>query len=904
MDTCTSQPQSPAYSPPPSGDYTAPTNFNDGGSSNKEEGDATPISRGEGIRSRRQSIRKRRRRSQDGEHPRLRESRRNSSTSTNTTTTTTSQKIRRSSLASLSSSLGDVLEDIIFSRTSVVEERCSGLSGDDAENLLPQQQRRGENYSDSDDEDVNANEAGDTESFVAPPPTSLHRDDTIDTVPGTFSPSCSSHHYPERRSSARSYLSGDALDELTREEITVPLSVDIHRTDNDLVEKKKPVPPSMHRQKGWKHRHSCCVLASLIVTTVACVLVGLTISIGHRQDQGQDHSAPHATRPALVQPLHVRPVPHVSESLELALRQIMNNEEEIPPEEGNGASSSSNGNKKDYIFSPRANQDKTATTATSPFGKTSKKTNSKVNKPKQLQVLVECSNPDGCLRAIKESSSLHVDPLHNSRIVSLNVDPQDFDKLRSIDDIHLDLDFEMKAIDDEVDDVFVPGVSDIPIPRLQGHRRAELLNVPPHFRLIQAVDAGGKRFAPGPYRPKICLADTGTCRDHPDLRPHFPDQLDGTDLILNEGSSVYRWYEDRDGHGCHNNGIINSASNDLGYFGIGGSNVFVTRALRDDRAGSVAQVMAAMDQCVDAGALIIILSLGCTGCRQSLTESYFQDLAARGIMVVASAGNTGSDRDVGMTYPASFPQSVVSVGAVNLDGSHWEKSAVNEQVEFCAPGTDIMSTGFSLNGDVYEYEYTDRTGTSMSSPQFAAAVGLLFSHFPRCTAQQIRSILAHTTKKVDDGTGNKKPCTSKCGFGIIQIQEAYDLLRATGDGDNYRCDVAGPILSSTERVCDCIESNFSPSFCLSAGRSPSPLQMAEIERADKPKCTDDPSARVRIKRAAKGRRRRRKYVRLSCTKLRRARAKKRSWCQASSEARSRCRQTCASVGIEYADCVS
>lgn len=150
-----------------------------------------------------------------------------------------------------------------------------------------------------------------------------------------------------------------------------------------------------------------------------------------------------------------------------------------------------------------------------------------------------------------------------------------------------------------------------------------------------------------------------------------------------------------------------------GYFGVGGSDVFITRALKDDKNGSIGIMIAAINQCVNAGASIIVLSLGCTGCEGAMPASFFKQLAERGIMVFAAAGNNGDDPNAGMMLPAGFANSVISVGAVNIDSSRFFKSAANDQVEFCAHGSSVVSTGFSLiDEETYDYDYVRKSGTS------------------------------------------------------------------------------------------------------------------------------------------------------------------------------------------------
>ena len=532
--------------------------------------------------------------------------------------------------------------------------------------------------------------------------------------------------------------------------------------------------------------------------------------------------------------------------------------------------------------------------------------NANSRESKVIQVMVRCDEPEGCLEAMKKSSSVHVAPTQDMSRLSLNVHPEDFDDLRSVHGLHLDVDHIIEAVEDDVEDTNGENIDLADLIRQQNgggsvrgsrpHRRAEQY-VSEGFQMIQAIMDDGSPFPPGPHRKRICIPDTGTCKSHPDLIGSH--DLDGIDLVMDDGNTVLRWDEDKEGHGCHSTGLIGALDNEFGYVGIGGSDVFITRALQDDRRATVSQMMAALDQCIDAGASIIALSFGCTGCRDAMYEPYFRSLADKGIMLVAASGNIGGGDQNGMFYPASFPGSVISVGAVNSDESVWYKSAVNNQVEFCAHGQNVISTGLSL-------DFVRKSGTSMSTPQVAAVAANLWSHYPRCSATQIRSVLAATAKSI---SGSLERCTQECGFGIPQLQDAYSLLDSTksipGVSQDYDCDVGGMILSSTASVCDCIDSNGDPSKCI----DPNTSGPAEPTL---PECKDKKMARFRInvsrernanKRDLQTARQKRRNRSRGCKYIRQKKSRAQFWCQINQDVRKSCQGSCSKLaGIVYNSC--
>jgi hypothetical protein len=204
----------------------------------------------------------------------------------------------------------------------------------------------------------------------------------------------------------------------------------------------------------------------------------------------------------------------------------------------------------------------------------------------------------------------------------------------------------------------------------------------------------------------------------------------------------------------------------------------------------------------------------------------------------------------------------------------------------------------------------------MSTPQVAAVAAHLWSHYPRCSATQIRSVLAATAKKVDTGSGGLQLCTHECGFGIPQLQDAYHLLDRTksspGSSDDYDCNVGGMILSSTARVCDCIESNGDLMKCIDPSASfggRSPPNTAEIGK-NLPRCKDKRGARFRInvrrERNADNTRdlqEARKHKPRGCKYIRQTTSRAQFWCKRNKNVRKNCRRSCSSLAdITYSNC--
>jgi subtilisin family serine protease len=102
----------------------------------------------------------------------------------------------------------------------------------------------------------------------------------------------------------------------------------------------------------------------------------------------------------------------------------------------------------------------------------------------------------------------------------------------------------------------------------------------------------------------------------------------------------------------------------------------------------MADVMIAADDCVAVGANIISLAISCLGdtsdrgCYKKQWKAQFDDIYNQGLLIIGSAGNTGSVSD---EYPGAY-QTVISVSAVNQSKLWFEESTQNDQVEIAAPG--------------------------------------------------------------------------------------------------------------------------------------------------------------------------------------------------------------------------
>lgn len=264
---------------------------------------------------------------------------------------------------------------------------------------------------------------------------------------------------------------------------------------------------------------------------------------------------------------------------------------------------------------------------------------------------------------------------------------------------------------------------------------------------------------------KVCIIDTGYNLGHPDL----PGTNDGVTGIGNN-SAVGNWYNDGNGHGTHVAGTIAAYDNSEGVIGVyPGASLHIVKIFNDNGDWTYASdIITAIDQCQDAGADVVNMSLGGSG-SSSAEASAMQGFTDDNMLLVAAAGNAGNSS---LSYPASY-DAVVSVAAVDSGKNRASYSQYNSQVEIAGPGSSVYST-------YPDSTYATLSGTSMATPHVAGAAALVWSFHPQCSATQIRNALNATAE--DRGSSGRD---NQYGYGIVRVAEANSYLNNNG------CDGSG-----------------------------------------------------------------------------------------------------------------
>ncbi len=133
---------------------------------------------------------------------------------------------------------------------------------------------------------------------------------------------------------------------------------------------------------------------------------------------------------------------------------------------------------------------------------------------------------------------------------------------------------------------------------------------------------------------------------------------------------------------------------------------------------------------LENNARVMSLSWG-SETKSAFMEKAFTQASAKGLIIVASAGNEPTGKPV---YPAAFP-SVIGVGALGPHGKkNWVNSNYGSFVAFYAPGFANMPVGH--NGDPGIY-----AGTSISAAYVANSISTFLSQNPTAGTQEVLEFL-------------------------------------------------------------------------------------------------------------------------------------------------------------------
>jgi len=200
--------------------------------------------------------------------------------------------------------------------------------------------------------------------------------------------------------------------------------------------------------------------------------------------------------------------------------------------------------------------------------------------------------------------------------------------------------------------------------------------------------------------------------------------LPGVSFVVGEPDA-----RDGQGHGTHVAGTIaQTTNNGVGVAGVAPeATILPIKVLSRHGFGQSTWIAAGIDHAADSGARVINLSLG-SPMRAAVIDTAIRKARARGVIVVAAAGNSGRE---GVHYPGALA-ATIGVAALGPDGAPAPYSSWGKGVDLAAPGGDTRRPDGGILQDTVGpggegHRYAAFQGTSMATPHVAGAAAVLLS---------------------------------------------------------------------------------------------------------------------------------------------------------------------------------
>jgi len=247
--------------------------------------------------------------------------------------------------------------------------------------------------------------------------------------------------------------------------------------------------------------------------------------------------------------------------------------------------------------------------------------------------------------------------------------------------------------------------------------------------------------------PLIGLVDTGVDLGHDALRGQAIERLAGFTARENSssqehGTAIAALLIGRSG--SRSPGLIPQAR-------LVAVDAFYRDGGTADRT-DVASLVAALEALADRGVRIINLSL--SGPPNEVLRKAIEALHAKGVVLVAAAGNNGAGAEP--SYPAAYP-GVIAVTAVDARLNVYRRATRGRYVDLAAPGVEILTASPGPDG-------TRKSGTSYAVPFVSAAMALLHAAHPEAAAEALQRRLEEAAQ--DLGAPGRD---TTFGYGLVRM---------------------------------------------------------------------------------------------------------------------------------------
>jgi subtilisin family serine protease/subtilisin-like proprotein convertase family protein len=298
----------------------------------------------------------------------------------------------------------------------------------------------------------------------------------------------------------------------------------------------------------------------------------------------------------------------------------------------------------------------------------------------------------------------------------------------------------------------------------------------------------------------VAIVDTGVDYKHPDLAAnmwHNPrgsgDGLYGWNFINNSGNVM-----DDNGHGTHVAGTIGAVGNNgIGVVGVDwNTQIMALKFLDSTGTGYLSNAVKAINYAVAHGANVINASFGGGGYDAAMAIA-IANAKAHGVIVVAAAGNDGTNNDTSPEYPAGYSgDNVIAVAATDRNDRLASFSNYGpNSVDIAAPGVSIYST---LPGG----KYGTYSGTSMAAPHVTGAIALIWDAHPSWNYRQVVIAILHSTDDIPSLDG-------KIAHGRLDVAKAIAYSFDTPTKDTTGANITNAIFSGSGSTINQVRLTFS-----------------------------------------------------------------------------------------------
>ena len=265
-------------------------------------------------------------------------------------------------------------------------------------------------------------------------------------------------------------------------------------------------------------------------------------------------------------------------------------------------------------------------------------------------------------------------------------------------------------------------------------------------------------------RVLIAVIDSGVDVDHPEIAGSVIQQIDVTDAGETGPHS----------HGTAMTGIIVSQSQLMGVAPAArviAIRVFAPRA-KVGTHGTSFHIAMAIDRAAQEGARIINLSLA--GPNDPYVHKAVKEARARGIVLVAAAGNAGPTSPP--LYPAAYTE-VIAVTATDRQDRLYARANRGPHILVAAPGVEVL---VAMPRGAYGVD----SGTSVATAHVSGIVALMLARNPMLDPDAVRELLVRSVR----APGADSP-QDDYGAGHV---DAYEAVAASGPPEAGPPVAAGP----------------------------------------------------------------------------------------------------------------